>query len=80
MQGMADPGQRKIALVALANQSANQAPEIAVAALYQSGLSANAVVAKVGVVLANWAAIDPQVTTSYLRSSTWIPVGDVNTY
>jgi hypothetical protein len=64
----------------LANNVKNISPETAIAALYQSGLSGNGVWNKVGPILQNWYASDPQGALNFLQNTQIIPPSDKGNY
>lgn len=71
---------RTLTSLALANNVKNISPETAIAALYQSGLSGNGVWNKVGPILQNWYANDPQGALNFLQNTQIIPPADKGNY
>ena len=80
LENIGDPHARMLALVTLSQRAASAAPDLAIAAVYASGLSDQGVYNHVSRILQNWNAVDPQAASNFLATTQIIPVASVPKY
>jgi hypothetical protein len=80
LQGISDPKTKMFACLALAKNSTSSAPETAIAAIYESGLSGVGIYNHVNPILQNWYAVNPQAASNFLSTTQIIPPGDLPRY
>jgi hypothetical protein len=80
LEGIASPQTKMLSLLALSRNSASAAPEVAIAAIYASGLSDQGIYNHVSTIIQNWSAVDPQAAAKFLSTTQIIPPADVSKY
>lgn len=80
LENIADPRVRMTGLLVLSHNAASASPEIAVAAVYASGLSNQGIYNHVSQILKNWNALDPLGAANFLATTQVIPGASVPRY
>lgn len=80
LENIGDPRIRMTALVVLSHNAASASPEIAVAAIYASGLSDQGIYNHVSQIIRNWNALDPQGAANFLATTQVIPSASMARY
>jgi hypothetical protein len=80
LENIADPRVRMTGLLVLSRNAASASPEIAVAAVYASGLSDQGIYNHVSSILQNWNALDPQGAANFLATTQVIPSASIARY
>jgi hypothetical protein len=80
LENIGDPRTRMSGLIVLSHNAASASPEIAVAAVYASGLTEQGIYNHVSQILQNWNALDPQGAANFLATTQVIPSASMARY
>jgi hypothetical protein len=80
LQNIADPHTRMVGLMLLSRNAASASPEIAVAAVYATGMSEQGIYNHVSLILRNWNTLDPQGAANFLATTQVIPSASIARY